>query len=164
MHFKGWLMKDGGEPHTICLHINLFNWKMFWIFWEVTKNISCFYILTLCMYMYICNVFFQFKVPCPAIQSPDSGTVNETTNGTNTIVSYTCAEGYVLKGISERTCLDDGSWTDSDPVCGNFRFNFTTVILDSSIIVYHSSLFHFYFKILRFLLYQFYISILILSF
>ena len=45
-----------------------------------------------------------------------------------------------------------------------YLFNFTTVILYSSIIFYHSSFFHFYFKILRFLLYQFYISILTLSF
>ena len=32
--------------------------------------------------------------------------------------SYTCNNGYELTGSATRMCQNDGTWSDSNPVCG----------------------------------------------
>lgn len=67
-------------------------------------------------------VFMHFiLVACPTLKTPDSGFIFQTTDGRNTIANYSCADGYEFKGVNIRTCLEDGLWTDNDPVCGKFQ-------------------------------------------
>lgn len=33
------------------------------------------------------------------------------------LLRFTCEAGYMLMGSSERTCLQNGSWSGTQPVC-----------------------------------------------
>lgn len=40
----------------------------------------------------------------------------------DSVVMYDCDDGHDLVGPSERVCTDQGTWTESDPVC-NRKFS-----------------------------------------
>ncbi|XP_047481240.1 LOW QUALITY PROTEIN: sushi, von Willebrand factor type A, EGF and pentraxin domain-containing protein 1-like [Penaeus chinensis] len=46
-----------------------------------------------------------------------NGHVNGTTYSFGDVVSYTCNPGFVIRGVSNRTCQDDGIWTGEHPEC-----------------------------------------------
>ena len=64
----------------------------------------------------------MFLLPFAAINCGDPGTP---TNGQrslssttyNSVVNYTCDEGYTLQGSNSRTCQSDGQWSGSVPQC-----------------------------------------------
>ena len=57
---------------------------------------------------------------CPVLGSPDGGSVKVETNGAATTAFYTCDAGYALYGVTERTCQDNGTWSDAPPTCSKF--------------------------------------------
>ena len=38
-------------------------------------------------------------------------------NSVGSTAIHFCNEGYILDGVSQRTCLSNGSWSDSLPTC-----------------------------------------------
>ncbi|XP_052281195.1 P-selectin-like [Dreissena polymorpha] len=55
---------------------------------------------------------------CSALASPSLGAISYTTDGANTIATFTCQTGYQLSGVSNATCLSSGTWNSSTPSCG----------------------------------------------
>ncbi|KAL4229790.1 hypothetical protein ACF0H5_010181 [Mactra antiquata] len=56
-------------------------------------------------------------IVCQTISNPTSGSFDLATNTTHTSVIYTCDVGSTLDGQREQTCLSDGTWESSPPVC-----------------------------------------------
>ena len=52
---------------------------------------------------------------CGNLSDPENGTV-EIDSGFTT-ANYSCDEGFELVGVSFRTCMRDGNWSDTDPTC-----------------------------------------------
>ncbi|KAK5932062.1 hypothetical protein CgunFtcFv8_003797 [Champsocephalus gunnari] len=64
-------------------------------------------------------------VSCGWLPTPRNGKKNGTHYLEGSCLSFTCNEGFSLNGSTERTCLDDGSWTGEQPYCitdDNVRF------------------------------------------
>ena len=64
-------------------------------------------------------------LPCETITKPVNGKI--TCNGyvTGKSCSFTCIDGYELKGDSKRVCQTAGTWSGDLPVCESkllFRF------------------------------------------
>jgi len=45
------------------------------------------------------------------------GSVDVPTTVEGSLARYTCRAGYRLRGVSVRTCLSSGVWSDVSPVC-----------------------------------------------
>nr|XP_046241528.1 sushi domain-containing protein 2 isoform X2 [Scatophagus argus] len=56
-------------------------------------------------------------VSCGWLPTPNNGKKNGTQYLEGNTLSFTCNEGYILYGSTERTCLDDGTWTGQQPYC-----------------------------------------------
>ncbi|CAH1773066.1 unnamed protein product, partial [Owenia fusiformis] len=55
---------------------------------------------------------------CPKMEPPMHGSVSAHTGATGDTITYTCNDGYLLTGVSERTCLENGKWSgDGLTVC-----------------------------------------------
>ena len=64
---------------------------------------------------------YSFKiVTADFCGDPGTPTNGETTVASNSVGStavHFCNEGYILDGVSQRTCLSNRSWSDSLPTC-----------------------------------------------
>ena len=61
---------------------------------------------------------------CKRLTNPVNGQVQQpTTIVEGSIAVYTCNSGYILNGVSSRTCRS-GLWTNSAPICACKLFNF----------------------------------------
>lgn len=60
----------------------------------------------------------MFPILCDSLTSPLNGYV-ETSNGTvvGSVARYTCQTGYNIEGPSERSCLENGQWNSTTPIC-----------------------------------------------
>ncbi|XP_070821377.1 sushi domain-containing protein 2 [Chaetodon trifascialis] len=56
-------------------------------------------------------------VSCGWLPTPRNGKKNGTHYLEGNTLSFTCSQGYVLYGSTERTCLKDGTWTGEQPYC-----------------------------------------------
>ena len=55
---------------------------------------------------------------CPDLWAPDYGQVTYTGNSHGSIATYSCHPGYILVGITNRTCGIGGSWSPPHaPIC-----------------------------------------------
>ena len=54
---------------------------------------------------------------CPVLTDPDNGTVFTTGNTVGDVAMYICDREYEIVGDDMRTCLDDGTWNGSVPIC-----------------------------------------------
>ena len=54
---------------------------------------------------------------CNYLSSPRYGRVFVPTRNVGGSATYTCNSGFRLVGLSTRTCLSDGSWSGSQPIC-----------------------------------------------
>ena len=54
---------------------------------------------------------------CRSLYSPSFGHVSVTTRDIGGKATYTCNSGFRLVGSSTRTCLSDGGWSGSEPIC-----------------------------------------------
>ena len=60
---------------------------------------------------------FLSVVDCRDPGTPENSQRELTTTTYNSIVSYRCIMGYVLRGVSERSCEANGRWSQSPPSC-----------------------------------------------
>lgn len=56
-------------------------------------------------------------VTCPMLTAPVNGYVVSSDNSINGESRIRCKSGYVLKGDSKRTCLNDGNWSGNEATC-----------------------------------------------
>ncbi|KAM6930980.1 sushi domain-containing protein 2 [Xenentodon cancila] len=56
-------------------------------------------------------------VSCGWLPTPRNGRKNGTVYLQGNTLSFTCNEGYILYRSSERTCMDEGTWTGEQPCC-----------------------------------------------
>ena len=63
---------------------------------------------------------------CGSLSSPSYGRVSVTTHDDGDRATYTCNSGFTVVGPSTRTCLSDGSWSESEPIC-NCMFQYKTI-------------------------------------
>ncbi|XP_061586545.1 sushi domain-containing protein 2 [Cololabis saira] len=56
-------------------------------------------------------------VSCGWVPAPRNGRKNGTHYLQGNTLSFTCNEGYMLYGSSQRTCTDGGTWTGEQPYC-----------------------------------------------
>ena len=54
---------------------------------------------------------------CPALASPNGGSIAAPTLTFGSTATYGCNTGYTLAGMTTRTCKPDGTWSDSAPTC-----------------------------------------------
>ena len=56
-------------------------------------------------------------VDCGPPPTPENGQVefNRTLNGAES--NYSCNRGFILEGVSIRTCLSSGNWSGDIPMC-----------------------------------------------
>ena len=57
------------------------------------------------------------RVNCSEPTGITDGTVDYSGTGFEDIASYSCNTGFVLVGLSNRTCLSDESWSGDIPIC-----------------------------------------------
>ena len=64
---------------------------------------------------------YSFQLPivvnCGDPGTPANGNTFITTTTFDSVVNHTCNEGFILNGASQRTCLENSSWSDSLPTC-----------------------------------------------
>ena len=53
---------------------------------------------------------------CPLPRIPN-GAVNHGNREPGDVATYSCRQGYRLKGPEKRECGKDGKWSGEDPVC-----------------------------------------------
>ncbi|KZS17024.1 putative Sushi [Daphnia magna] len=56
-------------------------------------------------------------IHCSDVQIPQHGSVSETSSLLDSRITFGCHEGYQLEGEEQITCLPDGTWSNSLPVC-----------------------------------------------
>ena len=67
-----------------------------------------------------CLTLYVTVVTCSKLSRPANGEVFWESTEFNSIASYSCDEGYVLNGASERVCLANGFWSDRQPLCSEY--------------------------------------------
>ena len=85
---------------------------------------------------YVSNNFIKYTLytvasiigSCGYLSSPSYGRVSVTTLGIRERATYTCNSGFSLVGSSTRTCLSEGSWSGSQPIC-NCMLNVLTSLM-----------------------------------
>lgn len=74
----------------------------------------------------ICNEKNQFDslpvcrpITCPVPMAPDYGSVSPQQKDYfyNTVITYSCNDGYILEGAASATCLQSGVFSESTPTC-----------------------------------------------
>ena len=56
-------------------------------------------------------------VICPPLPSPANGRVSVGPRTPGSVANYSCNTGYQLEGSVRRTCLNDGTWSEREPIC-----------------------------------------------
>ena len=57
-------------------------------------------------------------VSCGGLEPPEKGTIDITSTTPSSTATYSCMLGYMLLGgDSERRCLDNGTWSGTEPSC-----------------------------------------------
>lgn len=72
--------------------------------------------------MLICKIIFNFfftEITCDVGLTPFNGGSEscDRSNNFGSVCSYTCNEGYDLKGASQRECEENGDWSEERPSC-----------------------------------------------
>ncbi|KAI8500845.1 hypothetical protein Bbelb_216630 [Branchiostoma belcheri] len=58
------------------------------------------------------------SLQCPALLAPTNGILSPTVaTSYQTVVTFTCNQGYLLDGASSATCQADGTWSNPVPTC-----------------------------------------------
>ena len=69
-----------------------------------------------------------FTVSCNLSTTPSDTIATFSSNGTVSLVMYTCASGFTLSGTSIQTCLPDGAWSDTVPTCGKYLSDYRVIV------------------------------------
>ena len=83
----------------------------------ISKQLNCLFID-----IYRLRSNFQYRnivyaETCSFLSYPNHGRVSVTTHDVGGRAIYTCDSGFRLVGSLTRTCLSDGSWSGSQPLC-----------------------------------------------
>ena len=54
---------------------------------------------------------------CGDLQDPSNGTVTLTGTTLGSMATYECDDGFILMGLSQRTCNNSGEWNGTAPTC-----------------------------------------------
>lgn len=76
-----------------------------------------------------------FAAKCENLITPRGGDVTLTTSGTQTTAIYTCGVGYTIDGQPNPECATNGSWTASEPTCGNSKLNIFNDIRNETVFI-----------------------------
>ena len=60
---------------------------------------------------------------CEDLVPPANGSVEITGLSVGSVATYSCMEGLELNSTAVRTCLDDGSWSGTEPACSMLQTN-----------------------------------------
>ena len=63
------------------------------------------------------DVFLCLAGNCGNPGVPGNGQAQYSTTTYNSVVTYTCEDGYALQGSNSRTCQSDGQWSGIVPQC-----------------------------------------------
>ena len=78
------------------------------------------YPLPMCCYTKHNVPWYTELIQCPMLTIENGEVVISTNDRTvNSSATYSCSDGYSLQGNSERFCQMDGTWSDTNPSCGN---------------------------------------------
>jgi len=61
---------------------------------------------------------FPISETCSTLSTLPSGNITLSTRAGTTVATFSCHVGYSLKGPGSVLCLEDGTWSDSLPSCG----------------------------------------------
>lgn len=67
------------------------------------------------------NIHVSFAALCDTLSSVSDGTMGYSSNGTVTVVTYSCHAGYSMHSVTEGTtavCGDEGTWDSITISCG----------------------------------------------
>ena len=56
-------------------------------------------------------------IRCPRLSSPTNGRVEALQRTPGSVASYSCNDGYTLRGAQSRLCRSSGQWSGQEPVC-----------------------------------------------
>lgn len=56
-------------------------------------------------------------VDCDVLEAPKDGQVHVTGASFGAIAQYRCIPGFQLVGSANRTCLENGQWSGTEPLC-----------------------------------------------
>ena len=62
-------------------------------------------------------LYFFAVVTCPAMNSPSHGSINSSANTFQSVLRFTCNQGYRRTGPERRTCQADGTWSGKRTSC-----------------------------------------------
>lgn len=74
-------------------------------------------------FCYIALTEQDANVNCPYLSGPVNGAVSYVSQRVGHIARYTCSTGYTLEGVSSRTCLAGGYWSEHQPACYGMKAN-----------------------------------------
>ena len=66
-------------------------------------------------------------ISCGDPGTPTNGRHNVSSTTYNSVVTYTCDDGYTLQGNSSRTCQSNGNWSGSVPQCERMLMYLSTI-------------------------------------
>lgn len=61
--------------------------------------------------------FIIIVIDCGNLLAPENGNVVVSSTDVGSIATYTCNNGYRIRGVSERECLVNGTWSQEPPIC-----------------------------------------------
>ena len=68
--------------------------------------------------MLICLSHHIAAVDCGTLSRPPNGRVDVTTTTFGSTALYGCDQGYALSGSAMRNCQANGTWSGTEPTCG----------------------------------------------
>ena len=66
-------------------------------------------------------------VYCQSLSQPDHGHISMSERKFESTANFSCNEGFIIHGSSNRTCLKDGSWSGTETVCRGKLSNMTVI-------------------------------------
>ena len=74
-------------------------------------------------------------INCGLLENPEQGSVMLEAMTPGSTAAYTCNSGYVLAGMSTRTCESNGEWSGQAPTCDAIQCKPLPNIADGQVVV-----------------------------
>ena len=109
------------EQPTVYLRIYSRIKRNNWI--DPPRNVSnvsfdfSFYTAVVCSKTETIIIICPLAITCETLQPPQSGTVSVTGSTPGATARYSCNNGFLLAGLKDRVCQEDGTYTGQAPVC-----------------------------------------------
>ena len=63
------------------------------------------------------KVFSVVEIECPPLKSPMNGTISNENNVVESIILFTCLNGFEVTEHPVLLCLESGYWNGTEPIC-----------------------------------------------